>query len=1816
MKNAEECAPDLIQKAKRSRTNARSKFTRKCNAFVELNERGEQFLVLQDKFNDIRDIFKELDNANDRLIETINENAPHHVMDGMLEDCDSYMEEVDSVLDRMRAIYASCVSKSSSETYRSSQIHVKALDSPRFGGNIREYSNFKQDFTRLMVKTYGKDAYALRSCLYGPALQTVRGVEDDYDKMIERLDKVFGDSRKFVDTIISDIKSIKPIHDGDSKKFISMVDVIERCWLDLQRMDMSEEMDTVAMVSMIEKLLPPVQKREWIIHVDTNRINSKGMFEELLQYLLREKRVIEYTEHDLRTDKSRTPHPATVNQIDRPSTSHSSHRPYNHYAPVQTQDNQNHSSIVFTSRPWCWLHKTNGHLIENCSDFLKMTFTEKFEAARKFGACFNCLRATRHIAKNCSESNKCDVIEANQRCGRRHHPLLHKAYLPERKEPQASQISNVQVKENRPLLAATAVQCNKQRVTVMWDSGANISLITHQAAERLGLQGNEVSLSIVKVGGELTSYTTKEYKAPLVDLVGKIWIVDAYGIDDITSNLQRVDIRQVEGRFPGIDISKFTKPEGKIDMLIGVDFCTMMPTVVKTVGNSQLLENQFGFCIRGSFGATTEETEHTNATIRINHTSFDPHQDGIKRESPKHIVTELENFFEIESLGTRHIPKCGGCRCGKCITGTHNFTLREEHELQMIRSGLRYDSESNKFTIEYPWIKDPNNLPNNIGAARAKLRSMENRLQRLDHDYRKAYCDQMTDMEKRGVARKLSNEEIDSYQGPVHYIHYHEVIKQNSSSTPIRIVFNSSASYMGHVLNEYWAKGPDFINNLYGILLRFREYPVAITADISKMYNSIQLSTRDQHVHRYLWRDMDKNREPDHYILTAVPFGDRPSGTIALTALHTIAERFRGQYPEAAAMITRNSYVDDLVHSVHNPDEALAIASQVQDILASGNFMIKYWTISGQIELNDANIRVSNESNERILGMLWKPATDWFAFEMKLNLTKEEKITISSNPSMEEILRVIPPVLTRRMLLRQTATIFDPLGLIVPFTIQGKVLMRKLITRQVPNQQLDWDESIPEECKGEWITYLADMFRLNRIHFTRCLQPPDADSDPILIIFSDASSQAYGACAYARWKLKSGQYKTCLITAKSKISPNRQLSIPRLELCGAVLACRLGQTILKEMTYKFQEVLYVVDSMIVRSQIQRQSYGFGTFVATRIAEIQEKSSPTEWWWTGGRNNPADLTTRYTKLEELDVNSVWQSGPQFLNFPRESWPMSQKPYEHELPDSIVVNLTTIGTNTARHDICNDIAIENFSSYDKLIRVTARLLSIVESDTRSLKSIGKPLTVEVLSKAEELWIRQAQRTILENWQVRFRRLGPSLTDDGIIIVGSRIAKWLKENWNRDCYTLLPSNHPLTHLIVRKIHCRDHGGIDSTLAQLQTKFWVPGARRVIKSIRRECIVCRRLFDKPSPQVMGPVNPNRLKPSPAFHHTALDMFGPFLIKDTVKRRTTTKTYGVLFTCLSSRASYIDLVEGYSTQDFLLTLRRFATIRGYPATIYSDAGSQLTAASREIQDMTNHWNVNELVDAGVNHGLTWKFTKSADAPWENGCSESLIRLIKRALAIAVGDSKLTFSELQTVLFEVANILNQRPIGRKPGADPLSGAYLSPNDLLLGRTGIDSPQGEWPETSRLASRFLFLQRIVTTFWKKWYRDYFTQMIVRQKWHIQQRNFQVGDIVIVQEDNPARATWRMAEISKIEPSSDGLVRDVTLRYKPLTSGSEYNGRPDILIKRSTHRLILIIETDERTPGAPEPQRDPSVTSGPQRDPSVTLGPQRGGSVSSD
>lgn len=192
-----------------------------------------------------------------------------------------------------------------------------------------------------------------------------------------------------------------------------------------------------------------------------------------------------------------------------------------------------------------------------------------------------------------------------------------------------------------------------------------------------------------------------------------------------------------------------------------------------------------------------------------------------------------------------------------------------------------------------------------------------------------------------------------------------------------------------------------------------------------------------------------------------------------------------------------------------------------------------------------------------------------------------------------------------------------------------------------------------------------------------------------------------------------------------------------------------------------------------------------------------------------------------------------------------------------------------------------------------------------------------------------------------------------------------------------------------------------------------------------------------------MGQLIPERLKPSPPFYHISLDLFGPFYVKDTVKRRTKRKVYGVIFNCLVCRAVHTDLTEGYSTEDFLTTFRRFVALRGFPKMVHSDGGSQLVAANKELRQMMSTWNISDILQFGSNQGMTWSFNKAADAPWQNGCSEALIKVIKRSITMSVEDSTLTFGELQTALFGIANLTNERPIGIKPGTDLDLGSYVS-----------------------------------------------------------------------------------------------------------------------------------------------------------------------------
>ena len=274
-----------------------------------------------------------------------------------------------------------------------------------------------------------------------------------------------------------------------------------------------------------------------------------------------------------------------------------------------------------------------------------------------------------------------------------------------------------------------------------------------------------------------------------------------------------------------------------------------------------------------------------------------------------------DQFHTIESLGVTCQPRCGSCRCGKCHPGGKDMTLKDEKEFNLIESKIEFKADSGRWMAAYPWMCERNQLKSNIHIAAAILRSTENRL-KGNREQATLYSRQIQDMIDRKAARKITEAELNSFQGAKFYIAHHAVMKAESKSTPCRIVFNSSAKYGGLSLNDCLAKGPSLLNGLLGILLRFRQNKVAFIGDISKMYHSIDIPLEDQMTHLFLWRDFDTSVEPKTYAMTVVNMGDKPSATIAQIALRKTAEEAKEEFPESIEIILQNSYMDDISGSV------------------------------------------------------------------------------------------------------------------------------------------------------------------------------------------------------------------------------------------------------------------------------------------------------------------------------------------------------------------------------------------------------------------------------------------------------------------------------------------------------------------------------------------------------------------------------------------------------------------------------------------------------------------------------------------------------------------------------------------------------------------------------------------------------------------------------------------------------------------------------------------------------------------------------------
>ncbi len=928
----------------------------------------------------------------------------------------------------------------------------------------------------------------------------------------------------------------------------------------------------------------------------------------------------------------------------------------------------------------------------------------------------------------------------------------------------------------------------------------------------------------------------------------------------------------------------------------------------------------------------------------------------------------------------------------------------------------------------------------------------------------------------------------------------------------------------------------------------------------------------EQHCHRYLWRYLDSNREPDIYVMTRVNMGDRPAGCISTEAVYKTANMFKADCPAAAELLRNSTYVDDIVDSVAGQvEEAKHLTSECENMLDKGGFKIKHWIYSGDARPEDEDLRV--------LGIGWRPETDKIAFKIALNFSpKRHGVHTEPNLTREQVPASIPVKLTRRIVLSQVQKLYDPLGFITPVTLLAKVYLRETWALKV-----SWDDPLPSNLSQKWNLYFTQMYEIEKYEYDRCLQPEDSTGEPMLVVLSDGSDLSYGFTAYIRWNLSKGGFCCRLIMAKSRIAQLSKLSTPQMELNGAVLSKRGRSVIEKELRQKFSKVLHLVDSETVLSMIKKVSHRFKIYEGVRIGEIQAaaEGDMSSWAWLPGSLNISDWATRCKSPQDIGPESSWFRGPPFLYTPEEEWELKftcSNPESQLSPGE--TKLVVSHSSQVQKSMFN---YDTTSSMPRIIWAIVRILKLCRN--QQSHAVG---CADLYRYAEILVIKDIQKTMnseLEKVDRKGRKGGiyaslrPVCNEHGIWVIGSRMTK-NPMTLHGDPQTLLPYSHAATKLYMIQAHKESvHRGRDATLARFRLNFWSPHGSKLAHTVKHNCQLCRLRERIMIAQQMGVLLPLRLKPAPAFNNTMVDLFGPYNIRGEVQKRITGKGYGIIFTDLSSRAVHIEAAFGYDTSSFLLAFSRFVSVRGYPSNIYSDPGSQLVGADTELKAAWLSMEHSRISQVGAEKGLNWHFGP-ADSSWYQGAVESLISGVKRSMKFTMAKNfRLSSNEFLTVCYEVANVLNERPLGTRPGPDsPLN--ILTPNCLLLGRATAKNPGGWQPITDH-KSRFAYTQQVADEFWSHWTEHYVPTLVHQQKWHTACRNVQIGDVVVV-GDSTYKGDYHLARVVEANPGEDGLVRRVSLAYKNYRVGEkvyEYKGCKDTIVTRSVRRLSLVVPVEQ-------------------------------------
>ena len=906
------------------------------------------------------------------------------------------------------------------------------------------------------------------------------------------------------------------------------------------------------------------------------------------------------------------------------------------------------------------------------------------------------------------------------------------------------------------------------------------------------------------------------------------------------------------------------------------------------------------------------------------------------------------------------------------------------------------------FQVALPWRVGSPHLPNNKPMAEQRLQFLKKRLLK-DEDLLLKYRTTMQEYIVKGHAQKVPIEELNLKKKPVWYLPHHPVTHAQKPGK-VRVVFYCAAKYCGTSLNQQLLQGPDLTNTLVGVLITFRQEPVAMAADIEAMFHQVYIDPQDRDALRFLWwPDGDLGKEPEEYRMVKHLFGTTSSPSCANFCLQKTASTYLEEFdPGTIQTVMRNMYVDDLMKSVSSPEAAIKLSTQLRELLMKGGFRLTKWLSNDRdvlVEIPECerassvvNLDIEDLPTACALGLKWNVEADKFVWD----------VSAKFRPHLEA-----RPV-TRRGILSIVSSLFDPLGFIAPYVMKAKLLLQDLCRKK-----LGWDTAIVEQDRVQWFRWLEDLSKLENMQVDRCFKPKNFGKikNVQLHIFSDGSRVGYGAVAYLRLVVVFDRIHCSFVMGKARLAPIHEITIPRLELTAAVISVKLSEIIREELEIETDRVNYWTDSTTVLKCLNNDSKRFHTFESNRLTIIRSGSSVSDWRYVNRDDNPADDASKGLRLDEMAEINRWLNGPAFLWKEENCWPAMIEVPRLKDSDAEVRKESRIYVTTVAQDPLNSL-IHHYSSWWKLKRAFAWLLRYKQfiqnkvckkkedtalndacpSEKKALR-IGNLMVVELQRAEEEIirWVqksafpdvykalanvmpgsseRQVKRAIQKEGSSIFK-LNPKLRN-GLLSVGGRLESAPIDEDLKHPF-ILPSHHHVTELIIQYHHSKvDHRGQESVLSSLRERFWVVKGRSAVSRVLKKCFDCQRRKAPTGEQFMAKLPEDRITPhEPLFTYVGVDYFGPIEVK---QGRSRVKRWGCLFTCLTVRAIHVEVAHSLNTDSMINALRRFINLRGYPKEIRSDCGSNFTKADKELKDAVDKWNQQTISEFCAQRGIEWIF--------------------------------------------------------------------------------------------------------------------------------------------------------------------------------------------------------------------------------------------------